>query len=221
MQMKEINAVLFDLDGTMVDSNQLLIDTFKDTFDQYFPDIYFNHQDYIDMIGPSLAETFSIYQKDMDIVNQMIEHFINFYKIKEIESIHLYPNLIETLKQLKKLNIQTGIVTTKRKKSALPSIKHFQLDQLIDIYVYLDDVKYPKPHAEPILYAKSMLKKPKEIIFIGDNPSDILSGKNAGILTCGVEWSYKKDALKDSYPDFWIKDYQELLSIIHQYNKEV
>jgi phosphoglycolate phosphatase-like HAD superfamily hydrolase len=56
---------------------------------------------------------------------------------------------------------------------------------------------------------------------VGDAPSDILAGKNAGILTCGVSWTLKPTELKNTYPDFWIDDFTELQQIINQYNKGV
>lgn len=219
--MKEINVVLFDLDGTLVDSNQLLIDSFQFTFKHFFPAINFQRKDYIKMIGPTLEETFSQHQNDMLEVNKMIHFFRKFYKDKEYQSIEIYPNLLKTLQTLKEMNIQTGIVTTKFKESAIPSIEFFNLDKYIDIYVYLDDVDNPKPNAEPIQYAKTLLNNPKEMIIIGDNPSDIYSGKNADILTCGVDWSLKKDELRASNPDFWLYDFSGLVPIINKYNEEV
>lgn len=217
--MKKINVVLFDLDGTLVDSNQLLIDSFKHTLDQYFPNIHFTRNDYIHMIGPSLKETFSKYEHQMEKVEEMIRYFRDYYTEHEISSIDIYPNLIKTLQLLKEANIQTGIVTTKFKESAVPSIKLFNLDAYIDIYVFLDDVKNPKPHPDPIFYAKSLLENVEEMLIVGDNPSDIISGQKAGILTCGVEWSYKKQALLDTKPDFWLKNFDDLLPIIQKYNR--
>ncbi|MFW5794084.1 MAG: HAD-IA family hydrolase [Bacillota bacterium] len=219
--MQKINTILFDLDGTLVDSNQLIIDSFTQTFKNFFPKIKHSYQDYVNMIGPTLKETFSLFEKNKENVKQMIEYYRNYYLKNEFEYIKIYPNLIETLEQLKNANFKTGIVTSKFKESAMASIKHFNLDKYIDVYVFLGDVTYPKPSPEPILLAKKLLKSHKEILFIGDNPSDILSGKNANILTCGVEWSLKKERLKELNPDFWITNFKELITIINKYNKEV
>ncbi|MDA3931619.1 MAG: HAD-IA family hydrolase [Tenericutes bacterium] len=219
--MKEINAVLFDLDGTMVDSNQILIDSFSHTFNHFFPKIAYTYDDYIHMIGPTLEETFSKLEKDTEKVQNMIRFFREYYKTNEYASITIYPNLIDTLKALKEMGIQSGIVTTKFKESALPSIDYFELHKYIDVYVYLDDIKNPKPDAEPIHYAISHLKNPKQMIIIGDNPSDIYAGKNANILTCGVEWSLKKKQLKSANPDFWLTDFNQLIPIINKYNMGV
>ncbi|MFP4478212.1 MAG: HAD-IA family hydrolase [Candidatus Izemoplasmatales bacterium] len=219
--MKEINAILFDLDGTMVDSNQILIDSFNHTLSHFFPEVTFTYEDYVHMIGPSLEETFSILEKDPEKVQDMIQFFRKYYLQNEYQSIKIYPNLIDTLKKLKEMGIQTGIVTTKFKESAIPSIDYFQLHKYIDIFVYLDSVSKAKPDPEPILFAKSQLKNPKQLIIIGDNPSDIEAGKNANILTCGVEWSLKKKQLKLANPDFWISDFNQLIPIINKYNMEV
>ncbi|QWB99977.1 HAD-IA family hydrolase [Mycoplasmatota bacterium] len=219
--MNKINAILFDLDGTMIDSNQILLDSFKHTMNHFFPEVSYTHDDYVQMIGPSLEETFSVLEKKPSGIQAMIQFFREYYVKNEYDSIQIYPYLIETLKDLKKMGIQTGIVTTKFEKSATPSIKYFNLDQYIDVYVYLNDVLKPKPHAEPILFAKSKLKNPQQILMIGDNPSDILAGKNAHILTCGVEWSLKKNKLKATHPDFWITSFNQLIPIIKNYNQEV
>ncbi|MGE4571450.1 MAG: HAD-IA family hydrolase [Candidatus Izemoplasmatales bacterium] len=218
--MLKINAVLFDLDGTLVDSNQLLIDAFKHTLEHYCPKLKFTNNDYIHMIGPSLEETFSKLTNNHKMISQMIDFFRKYYTDHEQESIKIYPNLISSLKELKRMKIQTGIVTTKFKASALPSIEMFELNKYIDIYVYLDSVTKVKPHPEPIYKAISLLKDPQMVMMIGDNPSDILSGKNAKILTCGVEWSYKKDLLKKTKPDFWMTNFNQLSMIINNYNKE-
>jgi len=219
--MKEINAVLFDLDGTMVDSNQILIDSFNHTFNHFFPKVTFTYDDYVHMIGPTLEETFSVLEKNPDKVKKMIQYFRKYYLRNEYDSIKIYPNLLDTLIKLKEMGIQTGIVTTKFKESAVPSIDYFELHKYIDVYVYLDNVSKAKPDAEPILFAKDQLNNPKQMIIIGDNPSDIEAGKNANILTCGVEWSLKKKQLKLSHPDFWITDFNQLIPIINKYNMEV
>ncbi|MGD9761157.1 MAG: HAD-IA family hydrolase [Candidatus Izemoplasmatales bacterium] len=212
--MQKINTVLFDLDGTLVDSNELIIQSFKETFKRYQPNHNYSRQQFIEMIGPPLKETFRIVSEEPKIINEMIDFYRNFYQKHEFEYISLYPNVIETLDQLKKLNINLGIVTTKFKESAMPSIKHFQIDKYIKNYSFLGSVKEHKPSPQPIFHALEQCSNVDLALMVGDNPSDIMAGKNANILTCGIEWSLVKDKLILTNPTFWITDYLDIIDIV-------
>lgn len=212
--MKNINTVLFDLDGTLVDSNELIIKSFYETMKKYLPNREFSRAELIEMIGPPLKETFSIATNDPQIIQEMIDYYRKVYVDLEFDYITLYPNVIKTLKTLKENNIQMGIVTTKFKESAIPSIMHYGLDDYMTAYSYLDDVTEHKPHPEPIFYALKQFEKYEGVLMVGDNKSDILAGKNASAYTCGVNWSIKRDLIKELNPDFWINDYLDLLDIV-------
>lgn len=212
--LQKINTVLFDLDGTLVDSNELIIQSFKETFKRYQPNHNYSRQQFIEMIGPPLKETFRIVSEEPKIINEMIDFYRNFYQKHEFEYISLYPNVIETLDQLKKLNINLGIVTTKFKESAMPSIKHFQIDKYIKNYSFLGSVKEHKPSPQPIFHALEQCSNVDLALMVGDNPSDIMAGKNANILTCGIEWSLVKDKLILTNPTFWITDYLDIIDIV-------
>jgi pyrophosphatase PpaX len=212
----KINTILFDLDGTLVDSNEIIIQSFKETFKYYQPNIEYTRNQIIEMIGPPLKETFKIVSEETKVINEMIDYYRTFYQKHEFEYIKLYDNVIETLEKLSKLNVNLGIVTTKFEESAMPSIKLFSIDKYIKNYSFLGSVPEHKPSPEPIFYVLNQFTNVDESLMIGDNPSDIFAGKNAGILTCGIEWTLVKDKLKATNPDFWIKDYKEILKIIEK-----
>lgn len=214
--MSKINTVLFDLDGTLVDSNELIIQSFKETFKNYQPNVTYDRNQLIDMIGPPLKETFKVVSEDQKIIKEMIDFYRAFYQKHEFEYINLYPNVIETLKYLKENNVNLGIVTTKFKESAMPSIKYFNIDKYITNYSFLGSTPEHKPSPEPIFYVLKQFNKVEKVLMIGDNTSDILAGKNADVLTCGIEWSLIKDKLKKTNPDFWIKDYLEIIELIEK-----
>ena len=212
--LRKINTVLFDLDGTLVDSNELIIQSFKETFKHYQPKFEYSRQQFIEMIGPPLKETFKIISEDPKIINEMIDFYRTFYQKHEFEYISLYPNVIETLEELKKSNINLGIVTTKFKESAMPSIKHFKIDKYIKNYSFLGSVKEHKPSPQPIFYVLEQFSNVDLTLMVGDNPSDIMAGKNAEILTCGIEWSLVKDKLIKTNPTFWIENYLDIIDIV-------
>lgn len=220
IKLQKIDTVLFDLDGTLIDSNEVIIKSFEETMKHYLPEKLFTREELVDMIGPPLKETFQIVSEDPKIIKEMIAFYRKVYIEMEFDYITSYPNTIEMLAALKKEGFNLGIVTTKFKESAMPSIKHYGLDQYITSYCFLDDVKEHKPHPEPIFYALKQFKHYRGVLMVGDNTSDIMAGRNATCMTCGVEWSIKKKLIKALNPDFWIDDYSELITKLDKYNKE-
>lgn len=217
--MLPIDTILFDLDGTLVDSNDLILETFRRTYQVHFPMKKFTHSDLIQMMGPPLSETFASMTDSSDVAKDMINTYRSIYKEIEFDYIKPYPNVIECLKTLKNAHFNIGIVTTKFKVSAIPSLKHYGLDQYIDVIIGLDDVTNHKPHPEPIKKALARFNH-QGAVMIGDSPSDLLAGTNAGILSCGVDWSYRKEEIKKLNPDFWLDDFSHLYQMIVNYNKQ-
>lgn len=218
--MQKIDTILFDLDGTLVDSNELIIKSFYETMKKYMPQRDFSRKELIEMIGPPLKETFKLATNDPKVIQEMIDYYRKVYVDLEFDYISIYPNTIEMLKTFYDRGFNLGIVTTKFEESAVPSIKHYGLDKYITSFCYLDDITKHKPHPEPIYFALSQFKSYNKVIMVGDNTSDILAGVNAKTLTCGLNWSIKRDLIKDLNPDFWIKDYLELIDIVDRHNKE-
>jgi len=213
----KIDTLLFDLDGTLVDSNECILESLRQTILHYMPDYPMNRSRLLDMMGPPLSITFQIYSKDPDVIREMIQYYRSIYTRLEPQMITLYPGVIEMLSYFKDQHMKIAIVTTKFKESAYPSIRHFGLDRYLDLVIGLDDVKNHKPHPEPVLKAMNELGS-KKAIMTGDNHSDIDSGKYAGILTCAVDWSLKKEELSLSAPDYWIHSFQEFIKLVDSYN---
>ena len=108
------------------------------------------------------------------------------------------------------------IVSSKIRHLVIKWFKLTNLDKFFDVVITLDEVENAKPDPEPLYKALDALgSKPEEAIMIGDNHHDILGGKNAGTLTCGVAWSLKgPEFLKQFEPDFIIDHMGELLDIV-------
>jgi pyrophosphatase PpaX len=218
IKLSRINTILFDLDGTLVDSNELIIESFRETFKKYQPEKTYSRQELIDMIGPPLKESFKVVSEQEAVILEMIDFYRKFYQDNEFQYITLYPNVIETLAALSNKGINLGIVTTKFKESAMPSIKHFGIDKYIKHNSFLGDVEEHKPSPKPLYHVLKNFNNTDKVMMVGDNSSDILAGKNAKVYTCGLEWALNREKLLNTKPDFWIEDYLELLNII---NKEI
>lgn len=213
----KVNTVLFDLDGTLIDTNGIIMESFKQAFLEYVPEVEYDEELFKTFIGPSLQQTFSKYV-DEETVQKMIDKYREFYKDNEYDYFEIYPNVLEVVKELKSRGFNLGIVTTKFEEAAMPSFTHFGLEPYFDCFIALDHVVNPKPNREPIDLALSHFDHTGAIM-IGDNQGDIMAGKNAGILSAGVAWSYKgREYLEKVNPDYMLEDMKELLDILDELN---
>jgi pyrophosphatase PpaX len=219
--MNKLTTILFDLDGTLINTNEVIIESFRATFTKHFPDISLDREKILSFIGPTLQDTFSEYTQDPFLIQEMIDSYREFYVDYEMGNFEIYPQVLETIKTLKLKGYQLGIVTSKFKVAAWPSFTYYALDEYFDVFVALDDVKNPKPDREPIDVALSRFPSNGKAIMIGDNQGDILAGKNAGIYSAGVAWSVKGSShLMEVTPDFMLGQMSDIFHIIKQINKE-
>lgn len=219
--MNKLTTILYDLDGTLIDTNNVIIESFKATFQKHFPDIPLSREKILTFIGPTLQETFGEYTSDLFLIEDMINTYRNFYVDYEMGNFEIYPGVLETIKQLKQDGYQLGIVTSKFKEAAWPSFTYYSLDDYFDVFISLDDVDHPKPHRNPIDIALSKFPSNGKAIMIGDNQGDILAGKNAGIYSAGVAWSEKGSMhLMEVNPDFMLGSMSDIFTIIKKIDKE-
>ncbi|MFP4286232.1 MAG: pyrophosphatase PpaX [Candidatus Izemoplasmataceae bacterium] len=219
--MRKIDTILFDLDGTLIDTNEIIIKSYQHAYKTHLPNLALSRQTIIDQIGPTLNDIFSLYTDSPFTVKALIDTYRAYYVENEGKYHKLYPKVYETLKTLKSKGYQLGIVTSKFKVAAWPSFTHYKLNEFIDVFIALDDVKNPKPDKEPVLKALSKFKSIRGAIMIGDNQGDILSGKNAGILSAGVAWSIKGKAhLNLVNPDYMFDTMDDIIKLLNTINEE-
>lgn len=206
-------ALLFDLDGTLIDSNEIIIESYDTVLKKYIPEEVFSRDKILTFIGPTLEQVFSRYRSP-DVVEQMIEDYRTHYHTHEDKTIALYPGVLQGLKALKALGVKLSIVTSKYKSGAWHSFTHFGLEPFFDAFVALDDVKRPKPDKEAVEVALKRLGGADWAIMIGDNPGDIQAGQNAKIASAGVAWSIKgADILKSYHPDYLFETMDEIVDL--------
>lgn len=218
---KKINTVLFDLDGTLINTNELIIQSFLHTLNHYYPEKY-TRETVLPFLGPTLEETFS--SIDETRVEEMVQHYRAFNISQHDLLVTEFPYVNETLEALRDNGIKVGIVTTKVRLVVNKGLDLMKLHDLVDCVITLDDVSQAKPHPEPLQKAMEILQsKPEETIMVGDNHHDIEGGKNAKTFTAGVAWSAKGKAYLEQYhPDYMLETMKDLLDIlgIEQTNKK-
>ncbi|MBU9722246.1 MULTISPECIES: pyrophosphatase PpaX [Bacillaceae] len=217
-KLQSVDTILFDLDGTLINTIDLIVDSFLHTMEQYYPGKY-KREDVVSFIGPPLSETFE--KLDPEKVEEMTKTYRVFNHAKHDELVTEYEGVIDTLEALHKEGYKMAIVTTKLRETALKGMKLMGIDRFFDIIVALDQVENYKPHPEPLEKAmKALGSVPEKTMMIGDSQHDILGGKNAGTYTAGVSWSIKgKEFLNSFEPDVMLETMPDLLEVLGIRNK--
>jgi pyrophosphatase PpaX len=208
-----INTLLFDLDGTLIDTNELIISTYLHTLEKYYPGKYIR-EDVLPFLGPTLHEVFG--EMDPDRVEEMVLEYRTYNLANHDALVKEFAGVMETIDTLKKKGYKLAIVTTKREDVAFKGLRLMKLDSYFDVMIAYDHVKKVKPDPEPIFLALEKLgSKPEEALMVGDNFHDVLAGKNAGTKTAGVAWSIKgREYLAKYEPDFMLENMTDLLTIL-------
>lgn len=206
-------TILFDLDGTLIDTNELIIASFTHTLEKY-ADRPYKREEIIDFIGYPLRE--SLEKVNTELVGEMMEAYRTHNLENHEKYVKAYPTVVETITRLKEGGFKLGIVTTKLSDTAKLGLRLTGMEDLFDLLIGLDDVEHAKPHPEPILKAMDKLKaNPMTTMMVGDNYHDIEAGHNAGVQTAGVAWSLKGRKVLEQYdPDYMLKEMRDLLSIV-------
>lgn len=209
----KITTILFDLDGTLINTNELIIASFMHTLEKFYPGQY-KRESVIPFMGPTLTESFSTV--DADRVDELITEYRRFNIEMHDEFVEEYETVYETIETLHNKGYKIGIVTTKARNVVEMGLSFSRLKQFFDVVITIDDVQNAKPHPEPIQLAlKKLDASPEETIMVGDNYHDIEGGKNAGTKTAGVEWSLKgKEFLETYNPDYMLVKMSDILSIV-------
>ena len=213
---KNITTLLFDLDGTLINTNELIVSSFLHTLNYYYPNQY-EREDVYPFLGPPLAETFE--KINPEKAQEMILRYRKFNVENHDLLVTEFEGVYETIRTLKEHGFKLAIVSTKMRDLIIRGLKLARLESFFDTIVSLDDVNHAKPHPEPLLKALETLRsKPEEAIMIGDNYHDIEGGKNAGTLTAGVSWSIKgKEHLLSYHPDYMLDSIYDILAIVGVY----
>lgn len=196
-----MNVLLFDLDGTLLDTNRLIIESFRQTLRAYFPERTYDDEDILPFIGPTLEKTFKSLNEPQ--WEEMQAHYRAFNVAKHDELVCEYPGVVEGLHRLREAGYRMGIVTSKGRPVVEQGLELFSIRHLFEVVITADDVQEEKPHPEPIERALTAMRaEAHEAVMIGDNDTDIFAGKNAGTKTVAVGWAIKgRPFLESLEPD--------------------
>lgn len=210
-----MKTILFDLDGTLIQSPKIILEAFRQTFDTHLKDVSLNETELSNFLGQTLWQTFESYTDDKSLVDKLVAYYRKVSNEMIELGLETYPNAKETIKYLKDKGCKIGVVTSKVKDVARYHLEMTDLLENIDILVGFDDTQKHKPHAEPLLKAIELLNSAKEdTIYVGDHENDIKAAKNAGIESCAVSYSNRLKEMLAEQPEYVIDDLIHLKDIV-------
>lgn len=215
--MTKIDGIFFDLDGTLLDTSELIYRSFEHTLN-YFGLPSMNRKELLSFWGEPLAVTA---QKLMpQQAKEWLEVYRQYMFANHDRLVKPFEGVLEALEKIKEEGIPMGIITSKIRKGALKSLKTFGLEKFFEIIIAADDVDFPKPHPDPLLEAAKALKiHASSSLMVGDTIFDVQCAKNAGALSAAVAWSECADKLKKAPYDFWLESFDDLLNILKKIKK--
>jgi len=208
-----IKAVIFDLDGTLIDTNDLILDTFQHVIKECLgrvPTVDELHQVY----GKTLDEQMGFFS--MERSQELVASYKVYYRSHMDERTHLFEGVKSLLDKLFTKSIQMAAVTNKGSRGVQHAFDKFDLGKYFVAAITADDVVKGKPDPEGILTALQQLGvTAEEALFVGDSHSDILAAKGAGVKSVLVGWTFfHEDHYATFEADFVIEKPMDLMSLI-------
>jgi len=209
-----LNTFLFDLDGTLIDSIELILRSYRHTMKVHRgvepPDDV-----WMAGLGTPLWVQFREWSRDEDEIRAMVATYRDYNLTHHDALVRPYDGVVERVRGMHARGGRMGLVTSKMRHGALRGLDVAGLADVFDAVVGSDDVTQPKPHPEPVLKAIGLLgADPSGTVFIGDSRHDIECGRAAGVRTAAVLWGpFDRSHLEDLRPDYWLTTPADLDSL--------
>lgn len=212
--MTTLNTVLFDLDGTLIDSVRLILDSYHHTLRAHGIPARSDEQ-WLRGVGTPLRVQFAEWSEAPGI-ERMIETYREYNLAHHDTCVTPYPGIAEVVRAIKGAGFATGLVTSKNRSGAERGLRLCEIEPLMDVIVGADDVENPKPHAEPVEKAVAYLgADAHRTVYVGDSVHDMISGRAARVRTAAVLWGpFSRADLEETRPDYWLERPADLLSVL-------
>lgn len=213
--MNTIDTVLFDFDGTVMDTNDLIYNSWQYTYRTVTGeegDPEFIYSTYGEILQSSMAKAFP----NID-VDKTVSIYREYQKDNYAKQIRLFPKIKETIAAIKQQGYKQALVTSRLREKTMEGVTLFGIDRYFDTIVTMEDTKAHKPNPGPILKALERLdSKGDQAIMVGDSQYDLLCAHNAGVEYAMVAWTKAGEAVKKQglKPDYVMKEAADILDIL-------
>jgi HAD superfamily hydrolase (TIGR01662 family) len=204
-----VKTLLFDWDGTVVDSAGLGLTAFEQSFAAL--GVAFDHEVYRSVYSPNWYSVYEALGLPKEKWQRADELWIQHYGEQIAEPV---PGAPETIRELKQKGYRLGVVSSGSECRVAREVVDLGLESFFEIVVCNEQMENKKPHPEGLETAIRLLGASREeSCYVGDSPEDIEMGKRAKMLTVGVRSAYPTSwKLEATCPDIFLKSLTELLA---------
>jgi pyrophosphatase PpaX len=210
-----LGAALFDFDGTLVDTTNLIYQSMRHATGEVL-----GREISRDVLMANVGQPLP---RQMELLSaEHAEALLDSYRLHNEENhdalIKEFPGVEESLARLSAAGVRVGVVTSKRRFSVDMALKKFPgLGDVVDQWVTMEDTTEHKPRPEPLLKGLELLGNvPREqAAYVGDSPFDVAAAKAAGVESVAVSWgAFSEDALRAAEPDHLVPDLDAAVDVI-------
>lgn len=214
-------AVLFDLDGTLVDSIGLLVASMEYAYEGRArrPAV----AEWVRLIGTPLDAMLGRWADSPEDVELLRARYRAFQIENHDAMTTAYPGTVETIRALHAEGHALAVVTSKLEVGARRSLKFLDVEDCFQAVVGIDHTTRHKPHPEPVHHALQLLDLPaSRAVFVGDSTHDMHAGRAAGVRTAAATWGpYTREELTPTQPDYWLETMSDVRALVARLVAEV
>ncbi|MGH7585532.1 MAG: HAD-IA family hydrolase [Gemmatimonadales bacterium] len=213
--MPRYPIVLFDLDGTLIDSIGLILDSYRHTMAAHalppLPDRHWTMG-----IGTPLRAQLAPFATEALPLDALIATYREYNLTHHDARVTAFGGIVDAVNDLRALGCRLGIVTSKNRAGAHRGLALVGLAHAFELTVAADDVVRAKPDPEPVLLAlEGFGAEPRQAVYVGDSVHDIHAGKAAGVATAAVLWGRNdRGELAAATPDHWVDAPADLVALV-------
>jgi pyrophosphatase PpaX len=211
-------ALLFDLDGTLIDSIQLILGSMRHAFEGYEGRAP-TDDEWRALIGRPLVDCFREFVPSEPEVERLLARYREYQLIHHDRLVRPYDGIVAVIRRFAAAGHPMALVTSKADWLARRALVHVGLDEAVPVVVGCDSCTRHKPHPEPVERALALLRADAEdAIFVGDSPHDVEAGRAAGVYTIGVTWgAFTRDEMARCGADLVIDEVEQLPEAVQRF----
>ncbi len=222
--MTPLKAALFDFDGTLVDTTELIYQSLRHASREVL-----GHEPSREVLMANvgrplpqqmeeLIEKEAGQNADPALPEKLLKSYRTQNDVLHEDLIQEFPGVEEALARLREAGVKTAVVTSKRRHSVEMAVETFPgLGRVTDHFVTMEDTKEHKPEPAPLLKGLELLGgiPVEEAAYVGDSPHDVKAAHAAGVTSVGVSWgAFPEEVLKSAEPDYLVSDINAVVDVL-------